>query len=63
MQRYVKDFVKYSLGIWIRAIVSFITIPITTYLIAPDEFGKAAMFSLVSIIAKVVSTLGLDKAS
>lgn len=61
MKKYIKDFLSFSVGTWVRALISFFTVPITTYLIIPEEFGKAAMFSLVYNIALLFSLVGLDQ--
>jgi len=62
IRSYIKGFFSFSLGTWLRAIISFITTPVISYLIAPEEFGKASMFSLIYNIAFLVSTMGLDQA-
>ncbi|WP_448379196.1 oligosaccharide flippase family protein [Fervidobacterium sp.] len=61
IKNYLKSFVSFSIGIWIRAIISFISTPIITYLIVPEEFGRATMYSLVYSIVLEVSKLGLDE--
>jgi len=61
IKAHLKSLVSFSVGIWIRAIISFVTTPIITYLIVPEEFGRAAMYTLVYNIALQVSKLGLDE--
>jgi len=61
MKQYIKGFLSFSAGTWIRAIVSFFSTPVISYLIVPEEFGKAAMFTLVYNIALLVSLTGLDQ--
>lgn len=55
-------FLKFSAGTWINAIIGFITVPITTRLILPDEFGKAAMFTLALGFMLKIMMLGADQA-
>lgn len=58
----VKDFLKFSLGTWGGAILSFITVPIVTRLIMPAEFGKASMFILAFNLLLRFCYLGADQA-
>lgn len=55
-------FLKFSAGTWINAIISFLTVPVTTRLILPDEFGKAAMFTLALGFMLKTMMLGADQA-
>jgi len=59
---YIKNFFFFSVGTWLKGIINFITIPIISYLILPEEFGKASMFSLIYNITFLVTMLGLDQA-
>jgi len=61
LKTHLKSLVSFSIGIWIRAIISLLSTPIITYLIAPEEFGRAAMYTLVYNIALQISKLGLDE--
>lgn len=57
----LKTFFHFSAGPWLAAVISFITTPITTYFIIPQEFGKASMYSVaLSLILQVV-LLGTDQ--
>ncbi len=58
---YLKGFLSFSVGTWLRAIISFFSTPVISYLIVPEEFGRAAMFTLVYNIALLVSLLGIDQ--
>jgi len=62
MKKYMKSFFSFSVGTWIRAFISFIATPITSYLLAPEEMGKFAMFSLALGILNVFVFLGTDQA-
>ncbi len=61
MNQYIKSFVSFSIGTWIRAVIAFFSTPIISYLIVPDEFGKAAMFTLVYNISLLTSLVGFDQ--
>jgi len=61
IKAYIKSFLSFSIGTWLRAIISFITTPIISYLIVPEEFGKASMFSLIYNVSLIISTIGLDQ--
>ncbi|WP_448376388.1 oligosaccharide flippase family protein [Fervidobacterium sp.] len=60
MKRHIRMFLRFSVGIWIRGIVSFISTPIITYLISPEEFGKSSMFSVAFGIVSSLSSLSLE---
>jgi O-antigen/teichoic acid export membrane protein len=61
MRKYLKMFFSFSIGTWLRAIISFFSTPIISYLILPEEFGRASMFTLAYNIALLVTLLGLDQ--
>ncbi len=61
MKQYIKGFLSFSAGTWIRAVVSFFSTPVISYLIVPEEFGRAAIFTLFYNIALLVSLMGLDQ--
>lgn len=58
----MKKLVYFSLGPIIGALVSFITIPVTTYFLSPSEYGKASMFILVQGILAAYLYFGFDQA-
>lgn len=61
MKQYIKGFLSFSAGTWFRAAISFFSTPVISYLIVPEEFGRAAMFTLVYNISLLVSLLGIDQ--
>ncbi|KAF2958596.1 hypothetical protein AS159_02610 [Thermotoga sp. Ku-13t] len=61
MIEYVKKFGSYSFGTWVAGVISFLSVPLLTYWIVPEEFGKASMFTLIYNIVYLVSLLGLDE--
>lgn len=58
---FIKSLFQFSVGQWIAALISFVTTPITTWLIIPDEFGKAAMFTLAFNLILNIVLLGADQ--
>jgi O-antigen/teichoic acid export membrane protein len=57
----LKLFFKFSYGTWVSAALSFFTTPIVTALIIPEEFGKAAMFTLAINFLMQIVQLGTDQ--
>ncbi|WP_260490649.1 lipopolysaccharide biosynthesis protein [Listeria booriae] len=55
-------FFYFSLGPIAGALISFITVPITTYFVWPDEYGRASMFIMVQTFLTVYLYLGFDQA-
>lgn len=62
MNKYLKKLFGFSLGPLIGAILSFITIPLITYFISPDEYGRASMFTLSQSVLGMLVYLGTDQA-
>lgn len=61
MNATLKKFGSFSVGPIIGAGISFITIPVITRFISPDEYGRASMFTLAQTILSLVIYLGLDQ--
>ena len=61
MKEFVKQFGKFSLGPIIGALIGFITVPITSNLISPDQFGMASMFNLANTILTLIVLIGIDQ--
>lgn len=59
---FIRRLIGFSIGPVAGAIISFITIPLTTYFIEPAEFGKASMFSVFQVLISTFLFLGLDQA-
>ncbi|WP_445490729.1 oligosaccharide flippase family protein [Niallia sp. 03133] len=57
----IKKFIGFSVGPVLGAFISFITIPLTTHFINPDEYGKASMFLLLQMVLGSFLFLGLDQ--
>ncbi|WP_238537619.1 lipopolysaccharide biosynthesis protein [Sporolactobacillus vineae] len=62
MNTFIRKFIGFSIGPVVGALLSFVTIPLTTYFIRPDEYGKASMFLLVQMIFATFLFLGIDQA-
>ncbi len=66
MEKESKNFMKnlfgFSVGPIVAAVLSFITVPVTTYFVSPDDFGKAAMYTMGYTISSMFIFLGLDQA-
>lgn len=61
MNIFLKRFMGFSIGPVAGAVISFITIPLTTHFIDPQEFGKANMFSMLQLLILSFLYLGLDQ--
>jgi O-antigen/teichoic acid export membrane protein len=59
---FIKKLMGFSLGPVLGALISFITIPLTTHFVTPSEFGQASMFSLFQILIVAFLYLGFDQA-
>lgn len=58
----IKTFISFSVGTWLGAIVSIITVPILTRFFSPEEFGKAAMFTIGLNVLMMFIMFGVDQA-
>lgn len=57
----VKKFLQFSIGQIGGSLISFISLPIITYFITPDEYGRTGMFTLFITILQLVIFLGMDQ--
>lgn len=62
MNTFIKRLLLFSIGPIGGALISFITIPLTTYFISPKEYGKASMFTLFQTLLGTFLYLGMDQA-
>jgi len=62
MTSFFKKFSQFAIGPIFGALISLITIPITTYFISPTELGRASMFTLAQSLMMSFLYLGLDQA-
>jgi len=59
---FLKRFVSFSIGPGVSSLIGFVSVPVTTWLIAPADFGKASMFSVFIMLTSVIIFLGMDQA-
>jgi len=57
----LKLFLKFSFGSWVSAVISFFTVPITTMLLMPEQFGKATTYTVAFTILTQIVLFGLDQ--
>lgn len=62
MAKFIEKFIGFSVGPVIGALISFVTVPLTTYFIDPNEYGRASMFFLFQMIFGTFLFLGMDQA-
>lgn len=58
----IKKFLDFALGNLVVLILGFISSPIITRIIIPEEFGKFSMFNTITSLFLIIVTLGLDQA-
>ena len=56
-----KKFIEFGIGNLIVLITGFISSPIITRLILPEEFGKFSMFNTLTSLFSFILMLGLDQ--
>jgi O-antigen/teichoic acid export membrane protein len=61
LDKFIKKLIGFSLGPVIGAMISFITVPVTTFFISPVEFGKASMFTVMQSLIVGLVYLGIDQ--
>ncbi len=61
-KKVVSGFFKFSLGTWIRFIISLIQIPVITHIVEPTELGRAEMFQSLSLLSSEVLVFGMTDA-
>ena len=59
---FLKRLMSFSIGPGVSALLGFVSVPITTWLVAPEDFGKASMFTVFLMLTSLVLFLGLDQA-
>ena len=61
MNNLLLKFIEFALGNGIALILGFISSPIITRLVIPEEFGKFSMFNTVTNLLLIIVMLGLDQ--
>ncbi|MBC1501988.1 oligosaccharide flippase family protein [Listeria weihenstephanensis] len=62
MKALVKRLMQFAIGSLGSAILNLMTIPVITFFITPEEYGKTSMFMLVQTLLICVIYLGYDQA-
>lgn len=62
MKEFLKKLTEFSVGPVIGAIIGLITVPITSYLVDPEQFGLTSMYNLANTILTLVILIGIDQA-
>lgn len=60
--KFLDNLLKFAIGPMGAAVIGFITVPITTWLVAPEEFGQTTIFTLVQTLITSFIYLGIDQA-
>lgn len=61
-ENFFNGLLKFAIGPLGAAIITFLTLPITTWLVSPEEFGKSTIFMLVQTLTLSFILLGMDSA-
>lgn len=59
---FIKRFLAFLTGPIISTGISFLIVPLITWLVSPSEFGKASMYTLVISLFSLVVFAGIDQA-
>ena len=62
MGNIIKKIGAFSLGPIVGAFLGLVTVPLITYFISPEEYGRASMFTLAQGVASMLVYFGLDQA-
>ena len=61
MNKLLKKLIGFSIGPIVGMIIGLITVPLTTYFILPNEYGKASLFATLQSIVMLVIYFGFDQ--
>ena len=56
----IKKFMQFALGNVIILLIGFITTPIITHLVSPEELGKYSLFNTVGNLCVLLCMMGID---
>lgn len=62
MKQLIVRLLQFSIGSIGAALLNLILIPVTTYFLSPEEYGKTSMFLLAQTLLIYVIYLGFDQA-
>lgn len=57
-----RQFRDFGIGPIIGMMISMLTVPVTTRLLSPEEYGKSSLFTLFQSLFLIVGLLGIDQA-
>ncbi|HDR7135411.1 TPA: polysaccharide biosynthesis protein [Bacillus cereus] len=57
----LKKFLSFSIGSWLSIIIGFISTPIITRILSPEEFGKSSLFMVILNVLLLISLFGTDQ--
>ncbi len=57
----LKSFLSFSIGNYINIFIGLLTVPITTRLLSPEQYGISSFFSMVVNILATVCSLSLEQ--
>lgn len=57
----LRSFFEFSYGTWVLAFINLLATPVTTFLISPEHFGKASMFTILYNFLINIVLLGTDQ--
>lgn len=60
--KFLDNLIKFAIGPLGAAVIGFITVPITTWLVSPEQYGMTTMFTLVQTLITSFIYLGIDQA-
>lgn len=58
---FLRQLCDFSIGPIVGMGISMLTVPVTVRLLAPEEYGKASLFTLFQTFFLVIGLLGLDQ--
>lgn len=61
-ENFFSSLLKFAIGPLGGAMIGFITVPVTTWLVDPEQFGLTTMFTLFQTLLTSFIYLGLDQA-
>ena len=62
MRKLIRNLGAFSIGPIAGALIGIITVPVITFFITPEEYGKSSMFTLAQGMLSMLMYLGLDQA-
>lgn len=62
MNKLLKNFIEFGFGNVITLVLGFLSSPIITRIINPEEYGKFSMFNTITNLFLVIFMIGLDQA-